>query len=259
MMNDAGLSSLTRRGTLVRPDVRARADGSVGQQIAMQILSGELPPGYVFPTEVEFAASIGISRSALREAFRGLSAKGLVESRPKAGTRVTPRRRWSLLDPDVLAWQFSAEPSEKVIVDLFELRMMVEPTAAALAATRRTAADVEAMRVSLEEMAARGLADPRGQLADQHFHMTMLEATGNDMIIALASSIMAAIAWTTIYKQRKRALPRDPIPEHRTLFETIAAQDPAAASAAMSELIRLALRDTEVSLREETAAVIHRS
>ncbi len=239
-----------RLGTLIRPDARARAEGSVGQQIAMQILSGALPEGYVFPSEVEFATSIGISRSALREAFRGLAAKGLVESRPKAGTRVAPRRRWSLLDPDVLAWQFSAEPSEKFIVDLFELRMMVEPAAAQLAATRRSERDVAAMRVALEEMASYGLADPRGRLADQQFHMTMLEATANEMIVSLSSSIMAAIAWTTIYKQRKRALPRDPLPDHRVLFEAIAAQQPAAAMAAMAELIRLALSDTEVSLRD---------
>ena len=81
--------------------------------------------------------------------------------------------------------------------------------------------------------------------------MIMLEATQNDAIVALASSIMAAIAWTTLYKQRKRALPRDPVPDHRALFEAIARRDSEQAREAMADLVRLALRDTEISLSEE--------
>src|SRR3546814_20288825 len=84
--------------------------------------------------------------------------------------------------------------------------------------------------------------------------MVMLEASRNDAVIALASSIMAAIAWTTIYKQRKRELPRDPIPDHRALFDAVAAGDPRAARAAMAELIRLALIDTDISLQSDSRA-----
>ena len=242
--------NLAYRGGLIQTGSRRRLKGSVAQQLAVQILSGELPQGHVFPGEIEFAEQIGISRSALREAFRVLAAKGLVDSRPKAGTRVTPRRQWSMLDPDLLAWQFEAEPSRKFIHDLFELRMMVEPQAAALAAARRSDLDVTAMASALEAMAKHGLATEQGRLADQQFHMIMLEATGNEMVVALASSIMAAIAWTTIYKQRERELPRDPIPDHQRLFDAIAAADPAAAHVAMEELVRLARADTEVSLSD---------
>lgn len=221
--------------------------GSLTQQMAVEILSGRLPEGYVFPGEIEYAEQLGISRSALREAFRVLAAKGLVDSRPKAGTRVTVRRRWSLLDPDLLAWQFEAEPSAKFLADLFELRMMVEPAAAALAAVRRTPEDVVAMERALEAMAEYGLATEAGRAADQQFHMVMLEATDNETVIALASSIMAAIAWTTIYKQRNRNLPRDPIPEHRALYEEIAKGSANGARDAMARLIELALEDTESS------------
>ncbi|WP_254557143.1 FadR/GntR family transcriptional regulator, partial [Salmonella enterica] len=84
----------------------------------------------VFAAEVDHAENLGISRSVLREAFRILTAKGLVSSRPKAGTKVNERRQWSMLDPDVLAWQIQSEPSEQFLRDLFELRMMVEPQAA---------------------------------------------------------------------------------------------------------------------------------
>ncbi|MCW6533423.1 FadR family transcriptional regulator [Sphingomonas sp. MMSM24] len=245
----ARINSIERAGAgaLIQTSGGRRMRGSVAQQLAVMILSGELPPGHVFPTELDYAEQIGISRSSLREAFRVLSAKGLVESRPKAGTRVNPRRQWSLLDPDLLAWQFAAEPSAKFLRDLFELRLTVEPNAAAIAAARRNDDEIEAMRRALEKMARHGLATEEGRLADQQFHMVMLEATRNDAIIALASSIMAAIAWTTIYKQRNHALKRDPIPDHRLLYDAFAAGDAEAARHAMAELIRLALADTEMS------------
>ena len=102
-------------GALIQQGNGKRLRGSLAQQLAVQILTGELPEGHMFPGEIEYAEQIGISRSALREAFRTLSAKGLVDSRPKAGTRVSPRRQWSLLDPDLLAWQFEAEPSLKFL------------------------------------------------------------------------------------------------------------------------------------------------
>src|SRR3546814_14045150 len=106
------------------------------------------------------------------------------------------------------------------------------------------------MRSALDAMARHGLATDAGRLADQQFHMIMLEASRNDAVIALASSIMAAIAWTTIYKQRKRELPRDPIPDHRALFDAVAAGDPRAARAAMAELIRPALTHGRATRRE---------
>lgn len=239
-------------GTLIQAASGRRLKASLAQRLAVLILSGELPEGHVFPNEVEYARQIGVSRSVLREAFRILAAKGLVISRPKTGTRVSSRRQWSLLDPDLLAWQFEAEPSRKFLRDLFELRMLVEPGAAALAAQRRSKRQVAAMRSALESMALHGLATEEGRLADQQFHMIMLESTGNDAVIALASSIMAAIAWTTLYKQRKRGLVRDPIPDHRHLFDAIACTDAAAAREAMSELVRLALADTERALSKRT-------
>ena len=232
-----------------RIPLELRLHDSIAKQLGVRILRGELPEGHLFPGEIEFSAELGVSRSVLREAFQVLSAKGLVESRPKAGTRVNVRRQWSLLDPDLLAWQFQAEPSRQFLRDLFELRMVVEPAAAALAATRRTKAQVAEMAAALDLMAANGLATEAGRRADQRFHVAMIEATRNDAIIALSSSIMAAIAWTTIFKQRKRALPRDPMPEHRRLLKAIADREPKRAERAMAELVRLALSDTELSMR----------
>jgi DNA-binding FadR family transcriptional regulator len=236
--------------SLIETGVNRRLLGSLDQDFAIRILKGELPEGHVFPDEVELASQIGISRSALREAFRILGAKGLVEGRPKVGTRVRSRRHWSLLDPDLLAWRFEAKPSRKFLRDLFELRLMIEPAAAALAASRRTNAQVAAMKSALERMAAHGLATEEGRLADQRFHLTLLEATGNEGVLALASTILSAITWTAIFKQRKRKLPRDPVPAHLALFKAIRDEDPDAARETMADLVRLALADTEFSPRE---------
>src|SRR5690606_22868275 len=146
-----------------------------------------------------------------REGVRILSAKGLVESRPKTGTRVSDRDRWHLLDPDVLSWIFEHEPDERLIVSLFELRNIVEPQAAALAASRRTDAQLKMMADALEGMARHSLATEEGRAADKAFHSALLEASDNPFLVSLTSSVGAAVAWTTIYKQRVTPLRRDPL------------------------------------------------
>ena len=99
--------------------------------------------------------------------------------------------------------------------------------AAELAARRRTGDALAQMGHALEEMGKHGLATQEGQRADQTFHTVLLKATRNASLISLASSIEAAVRWTTIYKQRKRKLPRDPLPDHRTLVEALCARAPA--------------------------------
>jgi DNA-binding FadR family transcriptional regulator len=226
-----------------------RIHGSVARDLGVAILSGRYAPGDVLPGEIEFSEQLNVSRTAYREAIRILSAKGLVESRPRTGTRVSQRSRWNLLDPDILAWAFEAEPSEAFIRDLFELRMIVEPAAAALAAERRSSLDVARMGHALEEMGRHGLANEAGRAADQAFHDLILEAARNGPLMALSSSIAAAVTWTTIFKYRRQVMPRDPMPDHRALYEAIVSGDPAAARATMTELIRLALSDTDMALQ----------
>jgi len=226
-----------------------RIHGTIAHDLGVAILAGRYAPGETLPGEVEFAHTLGVSRSAYREAVRILIAKGLVESRTRTGTRVSARDRWNLLDPDVLAWSFVQEPSEAFVRDLFELRMIVEPAAAELAAERRDKDDLARMGEALDEMRQYGLGRPEGQAADQRFHAAILAAARNAPLITLSSSIAAAVSWTTIFKQRKRGLPRDPLPDHERLYEAIAAGEPTAARARMAELVRLALQDTELSLR----------
>ena len=236
--NDIAQKTEQRRGT------GRRLHGAIAQKIGTAIVTGRYAPGDVLNGEVAFSEELDVSRSAYREAMQVLTAKGLVASRPKAGTRVLPRDRWNLLDPEVLAWMFAEEPDPAFVRSLFELRAIVEPAAAGLAAQRRDRADLKTMKDALAAMRTHTLAAEEGRAADRQFHAAILRATRNDALVAISASIGAAVSWTTQYKQRARALPRNPIPDHVRVYDAIAAQDSAAAAEAMHVLVDLALADT---------------
>jgi DNA-binding FadR family transcriptional regulator len=221
-----------------------RLHGTIAHDIGALIVTGQFKPGALLDNEVEASDRLQVSRSAYREAMRMLAAKGLVEARPKVGTRVSPLHRWHLLDPDVLAWIFAGEPDPKLIDALFELRRIVEPPAAALAAVRRTSADLKTMERALEAMARYTLANEAGRAADQEFHATLLTASANPFLESLTSGIAAAVARTTLFKQRHQPLARDPVPDHLRVYEAVRDRSPKRAQQAMTRLIDLALRDT---------------
>lgn len=196
-----------------------------------------------------------MSRTAYREAMRILAAKGLIEVRPKVGTRVLSRDKWHLLDPDVLSWIFESEPDDHLLKSLFELRRMVEPEAAALAAERRNGDHLRRMDEALKNMAEHSLATEQGRAADQSFHAALLEASDNPFVADLTSGIGAAIEWTTIFKQRQRPLIRDPLPDHIRVYEAIADSDVNEARRAMAHLVDMALIDTTTAPRGKSAAL----
>ncbi|MDP1028027.1 FadR/GntR family transcriptional regulator [Sphingomonas sp. KR1UV-12] len=229
--------------------VSPRIHGTIAHDIGVEIVGGRRRPGTVFGGEIEASEALGVSRSAYREAIRILAAKGLVESRPKAGTRVTPRDRWNLLDPDVLAWTFEGEPDPDFIQDLFELRAVIEPAACAFAARRRSDDDLAEMKAALDLMEKTGLASPEGRAADQRFHRVVLSAARNEPLTALASTVGAAVRWTTEFKQRRRQLPRNPLPDHVRVYEAIVARDADTARSVMVELLRLAIEDMGLQQR----------
>jgi len=236
------------------PDPPAKAlrlHGTIARQIGIAIVSGRYQPGDLLGGEISSSERFAVSRTAYREAVRILAAKGLVDARPKVGTRINARTKWNLLDPDVLDWTFDSEPDVQLLNSLFELRNVVESAAAGLAAQRRSAAHLKAMRTALNGMAKFTLATPAGRQADLDFHSTLLDATNNPYIISLTSGVSAAISTTTIYKQRKRPLRRDPLPDHLRVFEAIAEKDAEKAQVAMSELIELARMDTPISRTRE--------
>lgn len=225
-----------------------RLHGAIAHKLGTDILSGKYGPGDILSGEVAFAEELKVSRSAYREAIQVLTAKGLVASRPKAGTRVLPRDRWNLLDPEVLGWAFASEPDVEFVRSLFELRAIVEPAAARFAAMRRNKDDLKVMKEALAAMRRHTLTTEAGRAADRDFHNAILHATRNDALMVLSASIGAAVSWTTQFKQRSRALPRNPIPDHVRVYDAIAARDGEGAAEAMNVLVALALEDTRSAM-----------
>jgi DNA-binding FadR family transcriptional regulator len=253
-MSDEGGTTDDGEGTAVVPrqprGTGRRLHGAIAHKLGTAIVSGQYAPGDILSSEVEFSEALDVSRGAYREAIQVLAAKGLVESRPKAGTRVLPRARWNLLDPEVLAWAFSGEPDKSFVRNLFELRAVVEPAAARFAAERRDREELRIMKESLAAMRRHTLATEAGRAADRDFHDAILRATRNEAMVVLSASIGAAVSWTTQYKQRARALPRNPIPDHAKVYDAIAAGDADAADAAMRVLVDLAFEDTRFAMPE---------
>jgi DNA-binding FadR family transcriptional regulator len=231
-----------------------RLHGTIARDLGILIVSGRYKPGELLNGEIAASDRLHVSRGAYREAVRILAAKGLVESRPKVGTKVSQPDRWHLLDPDVLSWIFEFEPDETLLNNLFELRRIIEPEAAALAAVRRTDAHLESMARALDGMAKYTLAEEAGRLADQQFHSALLGASGNAFLVSLTTGVGAAVSWTTIFKQRENPLARDPVPDHLRVYEAVKAADAQAAHKAMTNLVDLAFLDTTNARRPKKKA-----
>jgi DNA-binding FadR family transcriptional regulator len=128
--------------------------GRVVHTLGQRIAGGTLAPGDLLPTEEELVGELGVGRSVLREAMKVLAGKGLVESRTRAGTRVRPRERWHLMDPDVLGWRYENAPALADLNDLAGLRIALEPGAARLAAENAGPEGVRDIEEALAAMRA---------------------------------------------------------------------------------------------------------
>jgi DNA-binding FadR family transcriptional regulator len=232
-----------------RMSTQLRVHGTIAREIGVSIVSGRLRPGHVMEGEIEASARRRVSRTAYREAIRILSAKGLVHARPRIGTRVSEISAWNLLDPDVLDWLFSGIPRPEVLHGLFELRTILEPAAAALAARRRSQSHLVDMRHALDAMTLHTLHKPEGREADKQFHAALLAATANPFVISLTNGVTAAVNALTEFKTRLAKISRDPVPDHLRVYDAIAAKDADAARKAMTRLIHLAVLDMPAKQR----------
>jgi len=216
---------------------------SVVEQIGTRIVQGEFLPGEALPNADDSAEMLGVSRTVLREAIKVLSGKGLVESRPKTGTRVRPRADWNFLDPDVLSWRYAGKINPEDVTALFELRRAIEPMSANLAAQRATPAQIAEINAALVQMEA--VVDDGESFAgpDLVFHQTILRMTGNELIGSLAALIEMALLMSFRLSNDNPEGQRHSLPLHRDVAEKIAAGDAAGAQAGMLILIDNAEED----------------
>lgn len=239
------------RLTALNPD---RVFGQVARRLAVAIISGEIAAGELLPDEEDLRGEISVSRSAYREAVRFLTAKGLVEAKPRSGTRAAPRDAWNLLDPDVLTWHFFADPNEKFIRDLFELRRMVEPNAARFAALRRTPVDIARMEAAFRDMSCNPPYAEATIGADLAFHEAIFTAARNDSLRCLADVVSATIQWSLLLKSNDdRNYYTDSLLDHEQVMRAITAGDADLAAARMTGLILDSLNTTLAFLGPEAA------
>ena len=212
--------------------------------LGREIVAGVFPENAVLPAESEMLDRFGISRTALREAYSKLTAKGLVQARPRVGTSVRPRASWNMLDHDVLAWHLQTVPAAEIATDLYALRQMIEPAAAGLAATARSEADVAAIYAALEEMKANAKEEAALVEADFGFHVAILTATKNPFINAFSSLIRAAMLSVFEMSWRGAELIKDHrIRQHELVADAIRDADPEAACRLMENLLSESIED----------------
>lgn len=217
--------------------------GVVVDQLAERIVRRELPPGTRLPNEAELSAQLAVSRTVVREAVKVLAAKGLVEARPRTGTRVLARTAWQLMDADVLDWHLTHAPDEAFYRDIAEVRRLIEPAAARLAAKRRTADDAARLTELTDALDAATDDIGRYVAIDLALHGAILEATHNDLLARLTTTVEVALRAARQLTTRIPGGPSRAMAPHRAVVEAIVAGQPDDAGAAMEALLDRAARD----------------
>jgi GntR family galactonate operon transcriptional repressor len=222
----------------------------VTDRIARGIVSGALPTGELIPNEDDLRSEISVSRTAYREAVRFLTAKGLIEARPRSGTRVAPREAWNLLDPDVLHWFFSTGVDDRFVHDLYELRLFIEPNTARLAAERRSPEQLRAIEEALTGMESHPPFSEANILADIAYHQAVITAACNPAVYCLRNVVSETVRWAV--RQQVAHGPRPyltALADHRRVYDAIVAGDGERAGAMMTVIVVESLHHTLSAVR----------
>jgi GntR family transcriptional regulator, galactonate operon transcriptional repressor len=230
---------------------RRGVHGSVVEDLGRRIVTGEFGEAATLDPS-GLARHYKVSQTVVREALKTLAAKGLLDARPKRGTFVRPRDDWSLLDPDVLRWQLADGHGAPMLKALAEVRAIVEPACARLAALRRTDEEVSALEASLDRMAAT-VGDPIAHTAaDLAFHRLLLTATHNELLARMEVVIAHGLYTRDLLVHSSGARPGFAA-THRAVLDAVRRGDPDRAEAAMHALLVQADRDDRDVTTPDTA------
>jgi DNA-binding FadR family transcriptional regulator len=230
-------------------DLHHRVTRALGLRLIEEEHFGE---EVLFPNDGQLCQQLGVSRSILREAVKVLADKGMLQVRPRSGTRSRPRSEWNLLDPDILSWQAEARPDARFLREICEVRLGIEPTASGFAALRATPEQIAEMGAALDE---RDSLDGRNTDAlvesNLRFYDIVVAASHNPMFRQLSASIrnpMRVALSFTAHVPASQALERE---ANRTLYEAIVRRDPPAAKTAAEEIVGFAMLAVEEVIRRE--------
>jgi DNA-binding FadR family transcriptional regulator len=248
---------------IIIPIGRAHSNhAEVARSIGVDIIAGRYAEGARLPGDAELTAMFKVSRPVLRESVKTLVAKGLLSTKARVGTVVRERGAWNMFDADVLAWHLDAGIDSRFLGDLAEIRLAVEPRAAALAATRRSEADVAELQRSMDRMGREPSDSIAFAEADLALHIAVAKASGNLFMRSIGHVIEAALRASFLRSAPIERHDRDTVlSSHQRIVDGIAGADPEAAAAAMIEVIHNGLQrhDSPPESRSGAATAMRRT
>jgi len=209
----------------------------VAREIGRRIVAQSYSAGDLIEDESTLATKYSVSRSVVRDAVKILVGKGLLEVRRGIGTRVRARRSWGLLDNDVLAWHQSSTVSPAFLQQLYEVRVIIEPKAAAWAATRGTEEDIDTIQDAYAQMVAAQNSVDDFILADAVFHRSVLRASKNEVLCAMEGVIFSALLNSIRVTNEDPNYNKASLPFHQAVVDAVVNRDPSRAETAMSVLL----------------------
>lgn len=225
----------------------------MAQALGRQIVCGVYDRNESLPTEAELCERFGVSRSAVREAVKMLSAKGLITSKPRQGIRIQPEEQWNIFDTDLLSWSLESNPSMKVLKEFLQMRIAIEPEAASLAARFATQEQIDAIEATLDRMRTTRDNLEAELDADIAFHVSILYASNNRFYIRLRDFIQTALRVSIRHTSPIKANHDGVIEDHAKVFSAIKNRNPERAKHTMFLLIDEALSfiEEELLVREQ--------
>ncbi|MEH6452286.1 MAG: FadR/GntR family transcriptional regulator [Psychromonas sp.] len=196
----------------------------VAREIARGILSGDLPEGEIIPGEMALCEQFGVSRTALREAQKLLTSKGLLESRPKVGTRVVQRAYWNFLDPQLIEWMDGLTDVDEFCRQFLGLRRAIEPEACALAAQFASVEQRKELSEIFQKMVEIDAQEEFDQVAwieiDMKFHSLIFNATANDFYLPFGNILTTMFINFIVHSSEEGSTCID---LHRQIYDAIMA------------------------------------
>jgi DNA-binding FadR family transcriptional regulator len=219
--------------------------GTTLDLIGEQIVAGQYPPGTSIPPEAALCEQMGVSRTVIREVVKSLVAKGLIVTGPKLGTRVLESDQWNWFDADVVVWQSRTGLTREFLLELQELRRVIEPAGVRLAAERATDQDIAELEQAYAGM--KDAVDNGGDYVrhDLRFHQALLRACHNRMLVQMSKALGALLRTSFIISTARPDSAAKSLPLHRAVLDAVIARSPAKAEKAILVLIDDASKDIE--------------
>lgn len=236
--------------------VRRKLHGAVTRELALNIIEADRGSEVIsFPNESDLSAQLGVSRTVVREAMKVLVDKGMVEMRPRAGTRSRPQRYWKLLDPDILSWQAELTPDAGFLLNLCEVRLAIEPTASGFAAVRATQEELDEIARRLMIREALPADAPLETIVDLdwNFVNAVVAASHNPLLLNLNAIIRVPFRTTLLYIFRSATNVAITLKSQRDLFRALHRKDPVAASKAAERSVGVAMLAVQERLGVEAS------